>query len=83
MPRYFFNLYNDVTALDSEGVELDDLAAAKVQARTGAAQIIAERITAGDRLKPDHRIEVEDETRRVVFILRFRELVAWEDRNDD
>lgn len=30
MPRYFFNLYNDLTAIDEEGVELPDLAAAEV-----------------------------------------------------
>lgn len=75
MPRFYFNLFNDATTIDEEGVELPDLAAAMAQARTGAAQLIAETITAGRRIDLDHRIEVEDEERRTLFVLPFRELV--------
>ena len=82
MPRFYFNLFNDMVTLDKEGVELPDLAAAKAQARTGAAQIIAERIAAGDRVNLDHRIEVENPERRVVFILHFSDLVERERGSD-
>lgn len=82
MPRFYFNLFNDIVALDKEGVELSGLAAAEAQARTGAAQIIAERIAAGERLNIAHRIEVEDEEHRIVFTLHFSDLVERERGSD-
>ena len=82
MPRFYFNLYNDVVTIDEEGVELADLKAAELQARTAAAQIIAERIAEGDRLNLNHRIEVEDEQRHVVMTLRFSTLVEQESGGD-
>ena len=82
MPKFYFNLFNDVVTTDSEGVDLRDLAAAQAQARTAAAQIIAENIANGWRLNPGHRIEVEDEDHRLVFTLRFSDLVEGESRSD-
>ena len=82
MPRFYFNLYNDIIAIDDEGVELPDLAAAELQARTAAAQIIAERIAEGGRLNLNHRIEVEDEQRHVVMTLPFSALVEQESDGD-
>jgi len=78
VPKFFFNLYNDVTAMDTEGIELPDVAAAIEQARVGAAQIAAELIIAGGRLNPKHRIEIEDEQGQLVSTLWFRDLVDGE-----
>ncbi len=44
MARYFFNIVNDSTALDREGVDLPDRRAAESQART-LAQAFASRGT--------------------------------------
>jgi hypothetical protein len=82
MARFYFNLYNDTVTIDDEGVELADLAAAELQARTAASQIIAERIAEGNRINPNHRIEVEDEQRHVVITLRFSMLIEQESDGD-
>jgi len=82
MPTFYFNLYNDAVVTDDEGVELPDIAAAQAQARTAASQIIAELIAAGERMNPNHRIEVEDEQRRVVLTLAFSDLVKSEGGGD-
>lgn len=83
MPKYYFNLFNDLTAIDGEGLELADVAAAEAQARIAAAQIIAEKIAAGERVDLRHRIEIADEDRQVVFVLCFRDLVETAEATDD
>ena len=40
MPRYFFNVMNDVRAQDFDGIELPDLEAAETEARKDIANII-------------------------------------------
>jgi hypothetical protein len=71
MPRYFFHVYDDVVALDEEGVELSDLAAAHRQALEGARELACAELAQGT-LHLKHRIEVEDENRRPVLTLPFR-----------
>ena len=75
MARFFFNLFNDLAILDEEGMDLPDIGAAKRQARSAAAGLIAEQVGFGKRLNPEHSIEVQDEERRVVYTLSFRELI--------
>lgn len=75
MPRFYFNLFNDVSVKDEEGVELPDVPAAQEQARRAAAQIIGEQIAAGRKLNLSHRLEVQDEAGRVVHTLMFSEFV--------
>ncbi len=75
VPRFYFNLFNDVSVVDDEGLELPDLAAAQEQARRGAAQIIAEVLAAGKKLNPRHRLEVQDESGHVVHTLMFSDFV--------
>jgi hypothetical protein len=75
MPKFYFNVFNDMVVIDDEGTDLPDVQAARAQARTGAAQMIAEQIIAGKRMNVRHRIEVEDEDRCPVFTLPFRDLV--------
>lgn len=75
MPLYFFNFFNDVDTIADEGVELPDLASAEDEARRGAATMIAEHIMKRQPIDPTNRIEVEDEARQTVFVLRFRDLI--------
>jgi len=75
MPRYFFNLYNDVTALDEEGVELPDLAAAEAhgicETRTMAAVSVKE-----GHIDFNHRIDIADEHGAVLRTISFADAIA-------
>ena len=78
MPKFYFDLFNDITALDQEGIELPDEAAARKQAWTAAAQLVADQLMLGNRFNPAHRIEVRDDQRRTIYTLRFRDLIEPE-----
>ncbi len=78
MPRYHFNVYNDLVALDEEGKELPDIAAAREEAIRGARGLMAEELIQAGRMRLQHRIEVADEKGRVLLTIPFRELVNIE-----
>jgi hypothetical protein len=71
MPRYFFHIYDDVVAIDEDGIELADLAAVHQQAIKVARDCASAELVHGT-LHLKHRIEVEDEDRRPVLTLPFR-----------
>lgn len=79
MPRFFFNIYNDMVAIDEEGVELPDLEAARAEAIRGARSLISDAVVTQGRLNLKHRIEVEDEERRPVFMLPFGSAIELEE----
>jgi len=58
MPRYFFNLFNDETTIDEEGLELPDDESAKARARDEARNFAAESIRHHGHLVLHHHIEV-------------------------
>ncbi len=66
MPRYFFHLYDDVIALDEEGVALPNAAAARLNALIGARDVIAEQVKRG-YLVLSHWIDVVDEQGELVM----------------
>jgi hypothetical protein len=71
MPRYFFNVHDGQTILDREGTELADIAEARVDAVDLAGRSIHEL---GDKFwltAEDWRLEVADETGKVLFTLTF------------
>ena len=72
MPRFYFHVYNDVIAHDDEGLELADVAAAREQAMESARELVCEGIHKG-HLNLDHRIEVEDEDRKPVMTVTYRD----------
>ena len=72
MPRFYFHVFNDVIAIDEEGLELPDLETAREQAMESARELVCEGIHKG-HLNLDHRIEVEDEAHNKVLILTYRE----------
>ena len=74
MPRYFFNVYDDVIAHDDEGLELPNIAAARLNAMRGARDLIAEQVRHGYFVL-SHWIEVLDEAGETVLTLPFREAV--------
>jgi len=77
VPRYFFNLYNDVTAMDPEGMELPDLAAARAEAITNIRGLLTEDVLRG-RIVLRHRIEIADESQAVVDKVAYGEAVEIE-----
>ena len=74
MPRYFFHLYDDLIAHDDEGVELPNIAAARLNALIGARDIIAQQVKRGYFML-SHWIEVVDERGEPVMTVTFREAV--------
>ena len=72
MPRFYFHVYNDIVAMDEEGLELPDLDAAREQAMESARELVCEGIHKG-HLNLDHRIEVEDEAHNSVLTVSYRD----------
>lgn len=72
MPRFYFHVYNDVIAIDEEGLELPNFEAAREQAMESARELVCESIHKG-HLNLDHRIEVENADHENVLILTYRD----------
>jgi hypothetical protein len=63
MPRFFFHVYDNIVALDDEGLELESAALARNAAVRAARQLAAEEIVSDGVLHLRHRIEVEELSR--------------------
>ncbi len=77
MPRYYFHVYDDVEALDDEGLDRADAEAAVAGAVNAARELAAEEVRRG-KLNLGHRIEVEDESGSVIAAVMFRDCVLVE-----
>lgn len=77
MGLYFFNLYDDGIALDEEGSELPDLAAAKARAFASARAMACAEVLDG-HLTLGHRIEVVDGGGELLWTVRFSDVVSVE-----
>jgi len=78
MPRYFFDLFNDIQAPDLEGKDLHDLDAARANAVREAREMMAESVTKG-RLDLRHYIQVRDDAGQVVTVVQFGDAVVITD----
>ena len=78
MPRFYFNVYDDVVATDEEGVTLPNLDAARRQALAGARALMAEQVTHGYLVRT-HWIDVLDEAGTVVLHLPFADAIDVRD----
>jgi hypothetical protein len=74
VPRFYFHVYDDVIAQDEEGMELPNLAAARLNAIRGARDLIAEQVRHGHFVL-SHWIDVVDEQGEKVLTVTFREAV--------
>ena len=72
--RYFFHVHDDLTAIDEEGADLPDPAAAKYYALAAARELICDEIRSG-RVNLDHMIKIEDENGVHVGTIRFSDAV--------
>ena len=75
MPRYFFDLYDDLVASDDDGRELPDLDAAKRHAIKEARQMIAASTTEQGKIDLLHYIKVRDELGAEVCCIEFEDAV--------
>lgn len=74
MPRYFFDVYDDVIAPDEEGMELPNEQAARLQALIGARDIMSEQVRHGYLVR-SHWIDILDERRALLAKVTFGEAV--------
>jgi hypothetical protein len=77
MPRFYFHIYDDADVLDEEGLELPDVAAALYEATRSARALASTDVLEG-RLRLHHRIDVADESGRVLDTVRFGDAVTVE-----
>lgn len=77
MPRFYFHVFDEVVALDVEGVDLPDLAAAQKVALDGARELICDQVRKG-HLNLGHRVEVTDERGETVLKIAFRDVFTIE-----
>ena len=77
MPRFFFHVYDDVVALDEDGVELVNVDMAQAMAVRAARALAADQVAKG-LLTLHHRIEVTDEAGAHVATVAFSDAVAVE-----
>ena len=77
VPRYFFDLHNDLEVIDEEGCDLADLAAAKEHALAEAREMIQASASETGKIDLCHRIDVRDESGGIVHSLRFEDAVSF------
>ena len=78
VPRFFFHVFDDLDARDDEGVELRDLAEARIYAMHAAKHLMSESLKVEGTISLDHRIVVADEHGHVVETVRFEDAVKIE-----
>ena len=76
MPHYFFDLHNDVDAIDEEGKVLPDLNAALAVALLEAREMIQASVADVGRIDLDHHIDVRSEGGDILYVLHFEDAVT-------
>lgn len=74
MPRFFFNVYDDVVAIDEEGLDLPNAEAARLHAVAGARDLMATQVKHGYLIR-SHWIDVVDAQGEMVLQVRFGDAV--------
>jgi hypothetical protein len=78
MPLYFFNLRNDVSVDDEEGVELPDIETARAWASKYAVEMAALSVAERQHLDVHHRIAVTNESGKLLVTVEFGDVVRIE-----
>jgi hypothetical protein len=74
MPVYHFHVLNDIDAPDEDGLEFDNLAAAHLKAIHFARDLASAAVQQG-RLDLKHRIDIEDDTGKVLATVTFKDAI--------
>lgn len=77
MPRFFFDLHDDIVSEDPDGAILPDPEAAYGEAIRQAREMAAQQARTG-RLKLHHSIMVRDEAKQPLFSVTLRDAVEVE-----
>jgi hypothetical protein len=75
MPRFYFDLHNDVDAIDREGKELGDLVEARKIALKAAREMIAASAEEG-HINLNHFIQVREESGKIADRITFGEAIS-------
>ena len=73
LPRYFFDLHNDIDALDPDGKELPDLEAAKIEALKDARELIGASVERDGTIDLRHHINLRGENGDVLHTVWFED----------
>jgi hypothetical protein len=74
VPRFFFNLFDDMTSMDEEGKELPSVHHAHAEAVSSAREMACAEVMHG-HLHLSHRIEVAEADGSIVDTVWFRDVV--------
>lgn len=78
MPHFYFHLRNDLDVPDEEGADLPDVEAAREYARKSILDVMAGTLLEQGRVTLSHRIDIEDDTGRLIEAVMFRDVVKIE-----
>ena len=76
MPRYYFDLHNDIDTVDEEGVELAGVDDAVGHALREARWMIQASVADTARIDLRHHIDVRDENGNVIYVMHFEDAVT-------
>jgi hypothetical protein len=76
VPLYFFDLHNDVDALDQEGVELPDLDSALARGLCETRSMIQASVAETGRIDLRHHIDIRDEKGTIVYVMHLEDVVT-------
>ena len=76
MPRFFFDLHNDISIQDPEGQELPDVRSAMARAVKEARQMIIASVTDHGKIDLLHSIRVRDQSGTIVGQVEFGDAVS-------
>ena len=76
VPRYFFNLRNDIDSDDPEGLELEGVDQARKLARDYALDMAAASVLEHGRINLHHCIEVADGSGQSVLTVEFGDVLT-------
>jgi hypothetical protein len=74
MPRYFFDLRDDLEAHDPEGAVLADLDAALARAQAEAREMLCACVAEG-KIDLHHHIKIRDEDGQVAAVVEFGDVL--------
>ena len=78
MPRYYFHLINGEVLCDETGQDFAGLEAARAGAILGVSELIGEHLAENRLVDLAHRIEIADESGKIVDKIIFGELFTYQ-----
>lgn len=76
MPKYYFDLHNDVDAPDFEGRDLPDLEAVRSHLTKEVRAMLKASIDENGRIDLRHHIDVRDESGSIIHVMHFEDAIT-------